>query len=40
MKQFGIVLTALLISGLSFAQLEVSLSTGYAVGSAGMKLGE
>lgn len=40
MKQFGIVLTALLISSLSFAQVEVSLSTGYAVGSAGMKLGE
>ncbi|AXO79347.1 hypothetical protein DZC78_02780 [Olleya aquimaris] len=40
MKQVYLVFAALLISTISLAQLELSVSTGYAVGSAGMKLGE
>jgi len=35
-----IVCTALFISSLSFAQFQVSVSSGYAIGSAEMKLGE
>lgn len=35
-----IVCTALFISSISFAQFQVSLSSGYAIGSAEMKLGE
>lgn len=40
MKQFIIILFALLISTTSYAQFEISASGGYAIGSAGMKLGE
>ncbi|WP_452232272.1 outer membrane beta-barrel protein [Lacinutrix sp. MEBiC02595] len=40
MKQVIIVCTALFISSLSFAQFQVSVSSGYAIGSAEMKLGE
>ncbi|MBQ0786816.1 MAG: outer membrane beta-barrel protein [Oceanihabitans sp.] len=40
MKQIMIVCTALFMSSLSFAQFQVSVSSGYALGSAGMKLGE
>ncbi|WP_299109989.1 outer membrane beta-barrel protein [uncultured Winogradskyella sp.] len=40
MKQFIIVLTALLLSTTSYAQFEISASGGYAIGSAGMKIGE
>ncbi|WP_452229972.1 outer membrane beta-barrel protein [Lacinutrix sp. MEBiC02404] len=40
MKQVFIVCTALFISSLSFAQFQVSVSSGYAIGSAEMKLGE
>lgn len=40
MKQIMIVCTALFISSISFAQFQVSLSSGYAIGSAEMKLGE
>lgn len=35
-----IVCTALFISSISFAQFQVSVSSGYAIGSAEMKLGE
>ena len=40
MKHLVIVCTALFISTISFAQFQVSVSSGYALGSAGMKLGE
>ncbi|QCE42962.1 outer membrane beta-barrel protein [Psychroserpens sp. NJDZ02] len=40
MKQLFIVFAASLLSATSYAQFEVSVSTGYAVSSAGMKLGE
>ncbi|MBL7558889.1 outer membrane beta-barrel protein [Olleya sp. YSTF-M6] len=40
MKQVYLVFAALLISTISLAQLELSVSTGYAAGSAEMKLGE
>jgi hypothetical protein len=40
MKQIIIVCTALFISTISFAQFQVSVSSGYALGSAEMKLGE
>ncbi|MBJ2174417.1 outer membrane beta-barrel protein [Aureibaculum sp. A20] len=40
MKHISIVFMALLISTMSYAQLQVSVSSGYATGSATMKLGE
>ncbi|MCI2228522.1 porin family protein [Polaribacter sp. MSW13] len=40
MKHLITVFTVLFISCISYAQLQVSLSSGYALGSAGMKLGE
>ncbi|NRD23623.1 outer membrane beta-barrel protein [Winogradskyella litoriviva] len=40
MKQIIIFCTALLISTISHAQFEISASGGYAIGSAGMKIGE
>jgi len=40
MKHLFIVFTAFLLSATSYAQFEVSVSTGYAAASAGMKLGE
>ena len=40
MKHLFIVFAALLISTVSFGQFQVSLSSGYAIGSAGMKIGE
>jgi len=40
MKQSIIAAAALLISTVSFAQFQFSVSSGYALGSAGMKLGE
>ncbi|QXP58801.1 outer membrane beta-barrel protein [Olleya sp. HaHaR_3_96] len=40
MKHLFIAFTAFLLSATSYAQLEISVSTGYAVSSAGMKLGE
>ncbi|MCG1036826.1 outer membrane beta-barrel protein [Polaribacter sargassicola] len=40
MKQLITVLTVILFSTVTFGQLQVSASTGYAIGSAGMKLGE
>ncbi|SIS71560.1 hypothetical protein SAMN05421766_103575 [Zobellia uliginosa] len=40
MKHLITVCTAVLTSALSFGQMEVSLSSGYAIGSATMKLGE
>ncbi|MBU2921081.1 porin family protein [Winogradskyella psychrotolerans] len=40
MKQIFIVFTALLLSTTSYAQFEISVSGGYAIGSAGMKIGE
>jgi len=39
MKHF-LIATALLFSTMTYAQFEVSVSTGYAISSAGMKLGE
>lgn len=40
MKHFFTVFTALLISTISYGQFQVSASSGYAMSSAGMKLGE
>ncbi|AUC84321.1 hypothetical protein CW731_02970 [Polaribacter sp. ALD11] len=40
MKHLITVFTALLISTMSYGQYQVSVSSGYAFGSAGMKLGE
>jgi hypothetical protein len=40
MKHLFIVFTALMLSTVSYSQFEISLSTGYAFDSAGMKLGE
>ena len=40
MKQLIIVLTTVLLSTTSYAQFEISASGGYAIGSAGMKIGE
>ncbi|WP_132218208.1 outer membrane beta-barrel protein [Mariniflexile fucanivorans] len=40
MKHLSILCTVILISTMSYAQFQVSVSTGYAIGSAGMKLGE
>ncbi|MWW23548.1 outer membrane beta-barrel protein [Algibacter lectus] len=40
MKHSIIALTAIVMSGLAYAQVQVSVSTGYAFASAGMKLGE
>lgn len=40
MKHLITVFTALLIGTMSYAQMQVSVSTGYAIGSAGMKTGE
>ena len=40
MKHISIVFMALLIGTMSYAQLQVSVSSGYATGSATMKLGE
>ncbi|SFC30555.1 Outer membrane protein beta-barrel domain-containing protein [Algibacter lectus] len=40
MKHSIIALTAIVMSGLAYAQVQVSVSTGYAFSSAGMKLGE
>ncbi|WP_272022573.1 outer membrane beta-barrel protein [Olleya namhaensis] len=40
MKHLFIVFTALMLSTVSYSQFEMSLSTGYAFDSAGMKLGE
>jgi len=40
MKQLITVLAAILISSITYGQLQVSASTGYAISSAGMKLGE
>lgn len=40
MKQTIVILAALLLSTTSYAQIQVSASGGYAIGSAGMKLGE
>ena len=40
MKHLIIVVAAFLMSTISYSQLEISVSSGYAVGSAGMKLGE
>ncbi|WP_117881015.1 outer membrane beta-barrel protein [Aureibaculum luteum] len=40
MKHISIVFMALLIGTMSYAQLQVSVSSGYAIGSATMKLGE
>ena len=40
MKQTIVILAALLLSTTSYAQFQVSASGGYAIGSAGMKLGE
>lgn len=40
MKHLFIVFTALMLSTVSYAQFEISVSTGYAFDSAGMKLGE
>lgn len=40
MKQSIIILTALLLSTASYAQFQISASGGYAIGSAGMQIGE
>lgn len=40
MKHLIAVFTTILISSVSFGQVQVSVSTGYALSSAGMKLGE
>ena len=40
MKHKILALTAVVMSGLAYAQVQVSVSTGYAFASAGMKLGE
>ena len=40
MKHLFIVFTALMLSTVSYSQFEMSISTGYAFDSAGMKLGE
>ncbi|RCW90695.1 outer membrane beta-barrel protein [Winogradskyella arenosi] len=40
MKQTITVLAALLIGSVSYAQFQISASGGYAIGSAGMKIGE
>jgi hypothetical protein len=40
MKRLMILFAALLISALSYGQFQISVSSGYAVSSAGMKLGE
>ncbi len=40
MKQLIVACAAVLISTLSYGQLNVSVSSGYSIGSAGMKLGE
>ncbi|TYC17143.1 hypothetical protein ES677_02895 [Bizionia gelidisalsuginis] len=40
MKQKIVLLAVLFMSTMSYAQFEISASTGYAMGSAGMKLGE
>lgn len=40
MKKGIAFITTILLGTLSYAQLEISASTGYAMGSAGMKLGE
>ena len=40
MKQLITVFAAILISTISYGQFQVSVSTGYAISSAGMKLGE
>ncbi|MCL5127749.1 MULTISPECIES: outer membrane beta-barrel protein [unclassified Algibacter] len=40
MKHSIIVFTAFLISAMSYGQFQISASGGYAIGSAGMKLGE
>lgn len=40
MKRIIIIFTALLLSTTAYAQFQVSASGGYAIGSAGMKLGE
>lgn len=40
MKHVFIVCIALCVSTISFGQFQVSVSSGYAIGSAGMKLGE
>lgn len=40
MKHLFTVLIAVLTSTISYAQMQVSVSTGYAIGSAGMKIGE
>lgn len=40
MKQILVVITAVLISSISYGQMQVSVSSGYALGSATMKLGE
>ncbi|KGL63419.1 outer membrane beta-barrel protein [Polaribacter sp. Hel1_85] len=40
MKHYIIAFAAFLISATSFAQFQISASTGYAIGSAGMKIGE
>ena len=40
MKHSIIMFAAFLVSSISFAQFQVSVSSGYAMGSAGMKLGE
>ena len=40
MKHLIVVFTTLLMSSMSYAQFQVSVSSGYAISSAGMKLGE
>lgn len=40
MKHIVIIFIAFIISAASYAQFQVSVSSGYAIGSAGMKLGE
>jgi hypothetical protein len=40
MKNLIVIFTTLLISSMSYAQFQISVSSGYAIGSAGMKLGE
>ncbi|SDR96404.1 Outer membrane protein beta-barrel domain-containing protein [Polaribacter sp. KT25b] len=40
MKRLIVLVTAICISSFTYGQFQVSVSTGYSVGSAGMKLGE
>ncbi|WP_417619227.1 hypothetical protein [Oceanihabitans sediminis] len=40
MKKLGVLLAAFIVSTVSYSQLQVSVGSGYAIGSAEMKLGE